>query len=72
VLARRGATGLLGRGILPAASGFDFDIAIHLGAGAYVCGEESALIESLQGSAARRASARRSRCSAATWACRRW
>jgi [NiFe] hydrogenase diaphorase moiety large subunit len=29
--------------------GFDFDIAIHLGAGAYVCGEESALIESLEG-----------------------
>ena len=30
-------------------SGFDFDIAIHVGAGAYVCGEESALIESLEG-----------------------
>ena len=30
-------------------AGFDFDIAIHLGAGAYVCGEESALIESLEG-----------------------
>ncbi len=30
-------------------TGFDFDIAIHLGAGAYVCGEESALIESLEG-----------------------
>ena len=29
--------------------GFDFDIEIHLGAGAYVCGEESALIESLEG-----------------------
>jgi [NiFe] hydrogenase diaphorase moiety large subunit len=29
--------------------GFDFDIAIHLGAGAYICGEESALIESLEG-----------------------
>jgi [NiFe] hydrogenase diaphorase moiety large subunit len=29
--------------------GFDFDIAIHVGAGAYVCGEESALIESLEG-----------------------
>jgi [NiFe] hydrogenase diaphorase moiety large subunit len=48
VLARRRAAGLLGtrvRGI----DGFDFDIAIHLGAGAYVCGEESALIESLEG-----------------------
>jgi [NiFe] hydrogenase diaphorase moiety large subunit len=31
------------------AEGFDFDIAIHLGAGAYVCGEETALIESLEG-----------------------
>jgi [NiFe] hydrogenase diaphorase moiety large subunit len=29
--------------------GFDFDITIHVGAGAYVCGEESALIESLEG-----------------------
>jgi len=29
--------------------GFNFDIEIHLGAGAYVCGEESALIESLEG-----------------------
>ncbi len=29
--------------------GFDFDIRIQLGAGAYVCGEESALIESLEG-----------------------
>jgi [NiFe] hydrogenase diaphorase moiety large subunit len=30
-------------------SDFDFDIDIHIGAGAYVCGEESALIESLEG-----------------------
>jgi [NiFe] hydrogenase diaphorase moiety large subunit len=29
--------------------GFDFDIVIHMGAGAYVCGEETALIESLEG-----------------------
>ncbi len=29
--------------------GFDFDIDIHVGAGAYVCGEESSLIESLEG-----------------------
>lgn len=48
VLARRRAAGLLGQSILGQA-GFDFDIAIHLGAGAYVCGEESALIESLEG-----------------------
>ncbi len=48
VLERRRAANLLGRGILGQA-GFDFDIEIHVGAGAYVCGEESALIESLEG-----------------------
>lgn len=48
VLERRRAANLLGRGILGRA-GFDFDIQIHLGAGAYVCGEESALLESLEG-----------------------
>ena len=47
-LARRREAGLLGRSIL-GTQGFDFDIEIHLGAGAYVCGEESALIESLEG-----------------------
>ena len=31
------------------AQGFDFDIEIHVGAGAYICGEELALIESLEG-----------------------
>ncbi|MEJ2014511.1 MAG: NADH-quinone oxidoreductase subunit NuoF [Limibacillus sp.] len=30
-------------------SGYDFDIVIHRGAGAYICGEETALIESLEG-----------------------
>jgi [NiFe] hydrogenase diaphorase moiety large subunit len=48
VLQRRRASGLLGRNA-GGVAGFDFDIAIHLGAGAYVCGEESALIESLEG-----------------------
>ncbi len=48
VLARRRREQLLGRDILGIA-GADFDIEIHLGAGAYVCGEESALIESLEG-----------------------
>lgn len=48
VLARRRAMNLLGPKILGRA-GFDFDIEVHLGAGAYVCGEESALIESLEG-----------------------
>jgi [NiFe] hydrogenase diaphorase moiety large subunit len=41
---------LLGASIC-GAQGFDFDIEIHLGAGAYICGEESALIESLEGKA---------------------
>ncbi len=40
-------SGRLGKNIL--GSGFDFDIEIRLGSGAYVCGEESALIESLEG-----------------------
>lgn len=48
VLARRRADGLLGASILGTA-GFDFDVAVHLGAGAYICGEETALIESLEG-----------------------
>jgi len=39
---------LLGKNILNKA-GFDFDIQIRLGSGAYVCGEETALIESLEG-----------------------
>lgn len=30
-------------------SGFEFDVAIHCGAGAYICGEETALLESLEG-----------------------
>ena len=48
VLASRRADGLLGHNVA-GQTGFDFDIGIHLGAGAYVCGEESALIESLEG-----------------------
>jgi O-6-methylguanine DNA methyltransferase len=48
VLAARRAAGLLGTGILGQA-GFDFDIQIHLGAGAYVCGEETSLLNSLEG-----------------------
>ena len=39
--------GLLGRNIL--GSGVDFDLYNHLGAGAYICGEETALLESLEG-----------------------
>jgi NADH-quinone oxidoreductase subunit F len=39
--------GYLGKNIL--GSGFDFDLITHTGAGAYECGEESALMESLEG-----------------------
>lgn len=39
--------GFLGRNILN--SDFSFDIYTHLGAGAYICGEETALLESLEG-----------------------
>ncbi len=47
VLARRRAAGLLGPNILGTA--FSFDVELFLGAGAYICGEESALLESLEG-----------------------
>jgi [NiFe] hydrogenase diaphorase moiety large subunit len=47
-LERRRAANLLGNAIC-GQPGFDFDIRIHVGAGSYVCGEESALIESLEG-----------------------
>ena len=48
VLNRRREAGLLGKNIL-GQTDFSFDIEIRLGAGAYICGEESALIESLEG-----------------------
>ena len=41
------AAGLLGRNIL--GSGVDFDLHTFMGAGAYICGEETALLESLEG-----------------------
>jgi NADH-quinone oxidoreductase subunit F len=41
------AAGLLGKNIL--GSGYDLDITVSRGAGAYICGEESALMESLEG-----------------------
>ncbi len=47
VLRQRRDSGLLGSNIL--GRGLNFDIEIRLGAGAYICGEESALIESLEG-----------------------
>jgi [NiFe] hydrogenase diaphorase moiety large subunit len=47
ILAERRAAGLLGDNIL--GQGLNFDIDVRLGLGAYICGEESALIESLEG-----------------------
>ena len=41
------AKGFLGRNIM--GSGFDVDIFVHQGAGAYICGEETSLLESLEG-----------------------
>ncbi len=41
------ANGWLGKSIL--GTGFDCEIYVHRGAGAYICGEETALIESLEG-----------------------
>lgn len=46
-LAQAREKGFLGKNILK--SGFDLDIHIHRGAGAYICGEETGLIESLEG-----------------------
>lgn len=48
VLETRRRQGLLGKAIL-GKPGFDFDIRIQMGAGAYVCGEETALISSCEG-----------------------
>ncbi|NQD36512.1 NADH-quinone oxidoreductase subunit NuoF [Permianibacter sp. IMCC34836] len=41
------AAGLIGKNML--GSGIDFDLFTHYGAGAYICGEETALIESIEG-----------------------
>ena len=41
------AAGLLGKNAC--GSGFDYDVYLHRGAGAYICGEESAMLESLEG-----------------------
>ena len=56
-IAEARAAGLLGRGVFaaeateetPAVAGFDFDIVLHRGAGAYICGEETALMNSFEG-----------------------
>jgi NADH-quinone oxidoreductase subunit F len=41
------AAGLIGKNA--SGSGYDFDIVLHRGAGAYICGEETGLLESLEG-----------------------
>src|SRR5699024_4110002 len=41
------AAGLLGENIL--GSGYDLEVVVHAGAGAYICGEETALLDSLEG-----------------------
>ncbi|HLA30886.1 MAG TPA: NADH-quinone oxidoreductase subunit F, partial [Pseudomonas sp.] len=46
-IAEAKAAGLLGKNIL--GSGFDFELFVHTGAGRYICGEETALINSLEG-----------------------
>ena len=48
VIQKRRAAGLLGHDVC-GVEGFDFDVIVAMGAGAYVCGEETALIESLEG-----------------------
>ena len=53
------SAGFLGKNIL--GSGFDFDLEIRLGAGAFVCGEETALIHSIEGERGSRAPAAVSR-----------
>lgn len=44
----RSQKGFLGKNAC--GSGYDFDVYLHRGAGAYICGEETALIESLEAS----------------------
>ncbi len=48
VLETRRARGVLGRAVL-GTDGFDFDMRVQMGAGAYICGEEGALISSCEG-----------------------
>jgi len=46
-ISEAGKKGFIGKNILK--SGFDLDVFVHRGAGAYICGEETALLESLEG-----------------------
>src|SRR5204862_987218 len=43
------AAGLLGKDLQGASGGFKLDITLHRGAGAYICGEETGLLNSLEG-----------------------
>ena len=52
------AAGHLGQNIH--GSGYDLDVVVHAGAGAYICGEETALLEGLEGGAASLGCGRRS------------
>jgi hypothetical protein len=63
------AAGLLGQNIL--GSGFNFELFAHHGYGAYICGEETALLESIEGKKGSRASSRRSRPRSVSMASRR-
>ena len=53
------AAGFIGQNIL--GSGFNFELFAHHGHGAYICGEETALLESIEGKKGSRASSRHSR-----------
>jgi NADH:ubiquinone oxidoreductase subunit F (NADH-binding) len=46
-MGRWGAAGFIGKNAC--GTGYTFDVYVHRGAGAYICGEETALIESLEG-----------------------
>lgn len=47
IMFKEAVAGLIGKNAC--GSGYNFDIYIHRGAGAYICGEETSLIESLEG-----------------------
>src|SRR5438309_5585380 len=43
------AAGILGTDVLGLGNGYSLDVVVHAGAGAYICGEETALLDSLEG-----------------------
>ncbi|GAB3948172.1 hypothetical protein GCM10027614_44740 [Micromonospora vulcania] len=64
------AKGYLGRNIL--GTGYDLELVVHSGAGAYICGEETALLDSLEGFRGNRGCVRPSRPPTACTPARRW